>query len=154
LGDFYAALPANTSVLGLSPNPQAGFPYVVQDHLVWASRSAHLWLLPAVQQNDWYRNGGPRPRKLLTASTMDRIAAMQRQQVVDDLTQLRPLYIVIPRCPAAFDCEAIDQPGFDILAWFRKDPSFAAVWTHYHYLRPLNAPADKLVYDAYALDTP
>jgi len=151
LADFYASLPAGTPVLGLSTNPQAGFPYVVEDNLIWASRSAHLWMLPAVEQNEWFRDGGPQPRKVLPTETVERIAAVQRAQVAEDMTRMRPQYVVVPRCTKAFDCEAINRDGFSILDWLLKDQAFAATWSQYRYLRVLDAPSDRLVYDAYEL---
>jgi len=151
LADFYALLPAGTPVLGLSTNPQAGFPYVVEDNLIWASRAAHLWMLPAVEQNEWFREGGLQPRKVLPEETVERIAAMQRAQVAEDMTRMRPQYVVVPRCTKAFDCEAINRDGFSILDWLLKDQAFAAAWSQYRYLRVLDAPSDRLVYDAYEL---
>jgi len=151
LADFYASLPAGTPVLGLSTNPQAGFPYVVEDNLIWASRAAHLWMLPAVEQNEWFRDGGPQPRKVLPTETVERIAAMQRVQVAEDMTRMRPKYVVVPRCAKEFDCEGINRDGFSILDWLLKEPAFAAAWSQYRYLRVLYVPSDGLVYDAYEL---
>jgi hypothetical protein len=146
LEGFYAALPPGTPVMALSTNPQALFPYVEQDRLVLATRFVHLWMLPAVEQNEY----APGARKVLSADVREDLAALQRAQVTEDITQRKPAYVVVPHCPSPL-CEAISEPGFDMLAWFEKDAAFSAAWARYRLLERVDAGVSGTV-DVYALE--
>jgi hypothetical protein len=153
LRGFYAQLPAGTPVFALSTNPQAGFPYVVQDHLVWASRFAHLWMMPAVEQNTFAAAHGLHATKTLSPADQTRIATLQRDQVAEDLRTRKPQFVLVPHCYEAFDCEAIRETHFDTLAWFAPSANFRAAWAPYRKQQTLPDAQGRPAWDVYRLQS-
>jgi hypothetical protein len=109
-----------------------GFHDVLQDHLFWASRYAHLWLLPAIVLDEAAESGGPPAVKPLPPALVQQLANLQRETVAQDLHLWKPAVILIERCTPTHHCQALDVPSFDTLAWFQRSPSFSAEWKQYH----------------------
>ena len=81
----------------------------------YASRYNGFWMLPAVVRNEAL--GGPNPG--LTALGRQVVA-----ETVHDFACARPRRIIISRPRPG-------EPGFDILAFFRRDPRFVELLSHY-----------------------
>ncbi len=123
--------PPKTPVLALSPDIADGFPVVLQHHLVWASRFPHLWMLPAIIQNEVAEHGGPVPRKVVPREAVARLAAMQRIDTAADLRNWKPEVVVVRNCTKQNPCYAMEGLTFDPLAWFLRSPDFATEWANY-----------------------
>lgn len=125
--------PPQTSVFLFSITPVA-FPAVTQHHLVWASRFLHLWMLPAIVQNESAEAGGPAPRKVLPPDVVAQLAALQRVEVAEDIRRWKPAVVVVSRCQRLYlyTCYGLEY-GFDLLGWFQKSPQFAAEWANYRF---------------------
>ena len=108
-----------------------GFHTVLQNQLFWASRYAHLWLLPAIVQSEAAEAGGPPPIDPLPAARVQQLANLQRETVVEDLHRWKPQVILIERCTPTQRCQGLGIPSFDTLAWFLRSPSFSAEWKNY-----------------------
>lgn len=79
------------------------------------SRYMSYWMLGAVVANE--RRSNPDPR---LAELGERVVA----ETVNDFRCQPPKRIIVPRPRPG-------EPGFDILAFFRRDPRFGALLTHY-----------------------
>ena len=102
--------------------------------LTWGSRFAHLWMLPAIIQNEAGPTGPPVPFKQLSPERLAALAALQRTQSAEDLNDWKPSIILVQQCPPWPYCQAIKNRNFNMLAWFLQDPAFAAEWSHYRQL--------------------
>lgn len=127
----FAHYPPNTAVFTFSPNISDEFPAVLQDQLVWASRSPHLWMLPAIVQNEAAEAGGPAPGKVLPRSVVSRLAAEQRAETAEDFRRWQPKVVIIRRCHPGGNCLGMDKLNFDPLPWFLQSPQFAIEWSNY-----------------------
>jgi hypothetical protein len=99
--------------------------------LIWGSRFAHLWMLPAIIQNEAGPTGPPVPFKQLSPERLAALAALQRSQSAEDLNDWKPSIVLVQQCAPWPHCQAIKNRNFDMLAWFLQDPGFAAAWSHY-----------------------
>lgn len=108
-----------------------GFHPVLQDHLFWASRYNHLWLLPAIALNEAAETGGPRAIKPLPPARVHQLADLLRETVVEDLRRWKPEVILVERCTPTHECQGLNLSSFDTLAWFLRSPSFSAEWKNY-----------------------
>lgn len=108
--------------------------------LNWGSRFAHLWMLPAIIQNELGPTGSPALFKRLSAETMARLASLQRTQSAEDLNHWRPSVVLVQQCNLTSPCQGIDGKNFNMIPWFLKNPEFAAEWSHYQ--RQPGAPAN------------
>jgi hypothetical protein len=112
-------------VLFLSTAVGPAFPVVNVSGASWASRMSCLWPLPGLySRKEWasdpfaYRSRdemGPAERALVDA-------------VVEDLARWRPALIFVDR---RRDRQAIGRSAFDFVAYFTRDPRFAALFAHY-----------------------
>lgn len=128
----FARYPPNTSVFALTLHLYDGFPAVLQDHLVWASRFPTLWMLPAIVQNEAAQAGGPAPGKTLSPAIVRKLAATQRAETTEDFRRWKPKVVVIVRqCRGSSNCAGMANLNFDPLAWFLQSPQFAAEWSNY-----------------------
>jgi hypothetical protein len=107
------------------------FSDIFQNHLVWASRYAHLWMLPAIVENERALDGGPPAPKSLPPGRLRELAARQRSDTTEDLRAWKPTFVIIDHCGPETPCQALDDRNFDILQWFLKSPAFAAEWSSY-----------------------
>ena len=99
--------------------------------LEWGGRFAHLWMMPAILQNELGPTGPPAPFKRLSAERLAYLAALQRSQTTEDLTYWKPTVVFVDHCDAKNPCQGIEGKNFDFIAWFQQSPEFAAVWSHY-----------------------
>jgi hypothetical protein len=99
--------------------------------LTWGSRFAHLWMLPAIIQNEAGPTGPPVPFKQLSPERLAALAALQRTQSAEDLNDWKPSIVLVQQCSPWPYCQAIKNRNFDMLAWFLQDPGFAAAWSQY-----------------------
>lgn len=125
-----AQYPAGTPVYFMATSPWE-FPAVLKDHLVWASRSPCLWMLPAIVQNEMSHDGGPVAGKILAAPIIGRLAALQRTEATEDIENWKPRVILVRQCHKWDPCQGLPGREFDPLAWFLRNPGFAFEWTHY-----------------------
>ncbi len=126
----FDAYPPGTPVYVFSSS-LAGFENIFNQDFVWASRFAHLWMLPAIVDNEYAHAGGPIPRKILTPETTASLAALQRTDTTEDLQTWKPTVILVERCGLKDSCTAITDRGFDYIRWFSQDPAFVSEWAKY-----------------------
>lgn len=124
----FAKYPPNTPVFTFSAE---GFPAVLQNHLVWASRFPALWMLPAIVQNEKAQTGGPAAGKNLPPSVVSELAATQRAETTEDFRRWEPKVVVVRRCYRFSNCLGLNNLNFDPLKWFLQSPQFAAEWSNY-----------------------
>jgi hypothetical protein len=99
--------------------------------LNWGSRFVHLWMLPAIIQNELGPTGPPAPFKRLSPGTLARLAALQRSESAEDLNYWRPSVVLVQLCSLKQPCQGIEGKNFDMISWFLQSPEFAAAWSHY-----------------------
>jgi hypothetical protein len=99
--------------------------------LNWGSRFAHLWMLPAIIQNELGPTGPPAPFKRLSPETLARLAALQRSESAEDLNYWRPSVVLVEQCSLKRPCQGIEGKDFNMISWFLQSPEFAAAWSHY-----------------------
>ena len=87
--------------------------------LTWGSRFAHLWMLPAIIQNEAGPTGPPVPFKQLSPERLAVLAALQRSQSAEDLDDWKPSIVLVQQCPPWPYCQAIKNRNFNMLAWFQ-----------------------------------
>ena len=127
----FSRLPPSTTVYALSTGvpPLASAYYF---HLNWGGRFAHLWMIPAIIQNETGPKEPPAPFKRLSPETVARLAALQRSETTEDLNRWKPAVVLIEHCRVERTCQGLEGKNFDLLAWFQQSPDFAAAWSHYH----------------------
>lgn len=127
----FAQYPPQTPVFIFSGDVSDAFPAVSEDHLVWASRFAHLWMLPAIVQNEAAEAGSPPPGKVLAPADVTRLADLQRAETTEDFERWRPTVVIVKKCSESTPCYGMGNMTFDPLTWFLKSPEFGAEWAHY-----------------------
>lgn len=100
-------------------------------HLEWGSRFMHLWMMPAIVQNELGPTSPSTPFKRLSPERVAQLAALQRAQSADDLAYWRPAVVLVQRCTVQSPCQGIEGKNFDMMAWFRQSSDFAVAWSHY-----------------------
>jgi hypothetical protein len=99
--------------------------------LNWGSRFAHLWMLPALVQNELGPEAPPAPFKQLSPETEARLAALLRKQSAEDLNYWQPSVVLVEQCNLGHPCQGIESKDFDMISWFKRSPEFASAWSHY-----------------------
>jgi hypothetical protein len=130
--DFaFSALPPSTTVYAISTGvPALASAYYY--HLNWGGRFAHLWMLPAIIQNETGRKPGSVPFKRLSRETVAYLGTLQRRETTEDLNHWRPEVVLVEHCtPEGLQCSGLEGKQVDLLEWFLRDPQFATVWSHY-----------------------
>lgn len=130
IDELLAQLKPDTSVAVLSAD-LAIFPTIYGHHLIWASRSPCLWMLPAIVRNEF---GSTDPRvafKRLPLQTIVSLASLERTDTAEDLDYWRPAIILIPQCNSKHTCTFLESYDFDLLAWFLQSSRFQMAWSHY-----------------------
>jgi hypothetical protein len=112
--------------------------------LNWGGRFAHLWMLPAIVQNELGPTVPHAPFKRLSPETLSRTATRQRTQSAEDLDYWRPSVVLVQRCNLKSPCQGIAGKNFDMLAWFLQSQDFAKAWSHYQ-----RNPSSLDAYDLY-----
>ncbi len=134
---FYAGLPPGAAVLTLSPTVDDTIPPVYQFHLTLGQRYPHFFLLPALLRTEsFYAHTGPRPPHLLSAARLAALDRLQQAYMLQDLNRWHPALILVERCQdPAVHCQVLEDRHDDLLAFFLRDPAFAAIFARYHLLR-------------------
>jgi hypothetical protein len=130
LSILLASYPPQTPVYVFSTS-LGEFSAIVENHLVWTSRYNHLWMLPALVENERALAGGPPARMPLSPDRLSELADKQRSDTAEDLHLGKPTYVIVDHCTPETPCQALGPINFDILQWFLKSPAFAAEWSHY-----------------------
>ncbi|HTW45925.1 MAG TPA: hypothetical protein VMD58_10295 [Acidobacteriaceae bacterium] len=127
----FAQYSPQTPVLLISITPDAP-PAVLRDHLIWASRFAHFWMLPAIIRNERFEAGGPKPKRILPPALVSKLALLTRTETAEDFRRWKPSVVIVQQCQSSkSDCLGLAHLDFDPLAWFLKSPAFAVEWSHY-----------------------
>lgn len=105
--------------------------------LTWASRFAHLWMMPALAQNELGPARQDAPYKRLSPLRLAQLSHLLREDVAEDLNHWKPALVLVERCTPATNCTGIEGKKFDTLGWFQRDPGFAREWAQYQ-----QAPSD------------
>ena len=130
------SLPEGTGVYFFSIE-MTQFPVILDRQLVWGSRFAHLWMLPAIIQNETQRMDKKRPFKALSPQRTEELAAMQREATAEDLQRWKPQYVFVERCADNPPCEVYNHP-IEFISWFSKNSAFATEWANYRFEKSLD----------------
>lgn len=126
-GDVFDNLKSGESVTVFSTTLPV-FTAVYERHLEWGSRFGQLGLLPATVKNESGAVADPSGLfKRLSPERTRMLADLQRTDATEDLNYWKPKRVLIEHCP----CPYLDDPQFDMLAWFSRGPAFAAAWAYY-----------------------
>ncbi len=125
------ALPEGTSVYVFSIE-MSQFRVLLDHHLVWGSRFAHLWMMPAIVQNEYSRKDERRPFKKLGAQRTELLATTFRSDTAQDFAHWKPQYVFVEKCEGAFYC-SIYNHSINFITWYSQDPAFAAQWAPYRF---------------------
>ncbi len=137
---FFANLPPEAAVATLTTSVDDTVPPAFRYHLTLAQRYPHLWMLPAILRNE----SGPKPRHPIPPARLAELDRLQHRFMVEDLTRWRPILILVERCQdPTVRCQVLEDRHDNLLAWFLRDPQFAAIFAHYRFLRSAGP------YDAY-----
>lgn len=127
---FMSQLPPGTTIYVFSTEvPAMGDSY--RHHLTWASRFAHLWMLPAIIQNKAAVPAPHTPFKRLSPERIAQISTVQRTDTAQDLNRWQPSVVLVPVCEPSDACMSVPMKRFDILSWFLQGSDFASAWSHY-----------------------
>lgn len=111
--------PDAASVFIASTNIFQPFPMVVKRDLQWSSRYPLQWLVPYVS---YHWDGGPLPD--------DPIVQRALRDAVSDLEHHRPDIVFVDR---RTNQDYVKAGTFDYLAFYARDPRFAAIWRNYQH---------------------
>jgi hypothetical protein len=114
-----AGLREGEVVMVLSVHAASAWPMVEERRLRWASRHYVLWMLPAIARAE--RSGIWSPALL-------RLAAEVRRDTARDLACAAPALILVDTHATS---GLMRELRFDTLAFFRRDPAFAAAFGPY-----------------------
>jgi hypothetical protein len=110
-----------TAIFVFSVDVGDGFPMMLLEKRVWASRFPSLWLVPGIVAH------------LAEARTPSRRAQLQVLQqstiemTLSDFRRFRPAVVLVPR---QINLKWL-QEGFDYLTFYRTNPAFDAIWSGY-----------------------
>jgi hypothetical protein len=130
LDEFLAQYRPSTTVYVFSTS-EASLSFSYNHGLNWGGRFAHLWMLPAIIQNELGPIGPTAPFKRLSPDTVAKLAGLQRKQSAEDLNYWRPAVVLVEQCVPNHFCQGLGGKKFDMLSWFLQSPEFAAAWSHY-----------------------
>jgi hypothetical protein len=130
------SLPEGTTVYAFSIE-MSQFRVILDHKLRWGSRFAHLWMMPAIVENEYPRDDTSRPFKSLGAARTAQLAAMQRGETAEDFARWQPQYVFVEKCEGAFHCEIYNH-AMNFVAWYSQDAAFAGEWSHYRFDRTVD----------------
>ena len=110
---------------------EGGLYHAYNHGFVWGSRFAHLWMLPAIIQNELGPTGPPAPFKRLSSQRLATLSDLQRNEAAEDLNYWKPAVVLVEQCSVANPCQGIEGKNFDEMAWFQQSPEFTEAWSHY-----------------------
>ncbi len=141
LDEFLAQYKPSTTVYVFSTTV-APLSFAYNHGLNWGSRFAHLWMLPAIIQNErgpTERGPAvpPAPFKRLSPEKVARIGMLQRTETAEDLNYWKPSVVFVEQFDGVNHfCPGIEGKEFDMLSWFLESPEFATAWSHYQRKQP------------------
>ena len=127
---FFAQLHPGTTIYVFSTMPDA-VAKSTRWHLVWGSRFAHLWMLPAIVRNESIQTDSKYPFVLLPPQAVHNLALTQQTETMEDLERWQPKIVLVQHCTVEHWCEGLLGRNFDILPWFLQSDAFAREWKHY-----------------------
>ena len=130
-----ATYPPGTTVYAFTIS-MSHFPVVLEHGLVWGSRFAHLWMMPAIRDNEVHVHPSGRPFKALSVERVAELADLQRVQTTADFKRTRPKVVFVERCGTERMCDGYTAP-FDTVQWFSQNEAFAKVWSQYRFEKPV-----------------
>jgi len=122
LGPVQAAAEGR-SVLVLSPQVAPIFPALNYAHARLALRTMNMWMLEGN-----YRTCPADGQRYHDIATMSATEAFVFRTVAADFAAAPPAAVIVDRYPGIPDCNNV---AFDFIAYFSRDPRFAATWSHY-----------------------
>ena len=111
------------SVLVLSPQVAPIFPALNYAHARLALRTMNMWMLEGN-----YRTCPADGRRYHDIASMSASEAFVFRTVAADFAAAPPAAVIVDRYPGIPDC---NNQAFDFIAYFSRDPLFAATWSHY-----------------------
>jgi hypothetical protein len=141
---LFAGIAPGTPVMTISVTVDDTIQPIYKYHLVLAGRGPALVLLPAILRAE--DPADPASRRL-PPGRLAELDRLQHQFMVEDLNRWHPQLILVERCQdPAVHCQVLENRHDNLLAWFERDPAFAAIFAHYRLIRSAGA------YDAYTLN--
>jgi len=145
---FFANLAPGAAVATLTTSVDYAVMPAARYGLTIAQRYPHLWMLPAILRSE-QPGAGLAPRHIIAAGRLAELDRLQHQFMVEDLGRWRPALVLVERCQKAdVHCQLLADRKDDLLAWFLRDPAFAAAWKPYTFIG-FRGP-----FDAYIRTTP
>lgn len=135
LDRILAQYPRSTMVYVFSTN-LGSFATAYEHHLNWGSRFAHLWMVPAIVENEQPPQHPTAMFKRLPPATLAHLAQTQRSASSEDLDRWQPSVVLVRHCSPERPCMALESYNFEILPWLLESPAFAASWSHYRLQTP------------------
>ncbi len=139
---LFAGIPPGTAVMTLSPSVDDTIMPLFKFDLTLGERYPAFLLLPALlRAEDPQGKAVPHHFAAGELAELDRV---QHAYMVEDLTRWQPALLLVERCQdPAVQCQVLEERHDNLLAFFLRDPAFAAIFSHYRYRRSAGA------YDAY-----
>ncbi|WP_433975784.1 hypothetical protein [Tunturiibacter lichenicola] len=133
--------PPGTSVYLISVS-MPPFKVILDQNLVWGSRFAHLWMVPALTLNEEAHREPGRPFKSMSPTTRLQLTRDLQSAIVADIASWKPKLIFVARADNALPA------GANALDWLRQNSAFDAEWENYSKVKTV-ANADGSVREAY-----
>ena len=128
---FFEGLAPGTPVATLTTTVDYTVMPAARFYLTIAQRYPHLWMLPAILRSE---EPGVGSRRVIAPGRLAELDRMQHEFMVEDLRRWQPEVVLVERCVRASGaCQLLDDRDVDLLAWFLRDPAFAAEWQKYGY---------------------
>jgi Dolichyl-phosphate-mannose-protein mannosyltransferase len=131
---FFENLPPATTVATLTTTVDYTVMPAERYHLTIAQRYPHLWMLPAILRNEQPNSSHP-ARRIILPEHLAELDHLQHQFMVEDFRRWHPQLVLIERCQKPdIHCQLLEDRDDDLLAWFLRDPAFAAEWKSYTFV--------------------
>ena len=131
---FFENLPPGTTVATLTTTVDYTVMPAERYQLTIAQRYPHLWMLPAILRNEQPDSSHP-PRHIIPPARLAELDRLQHQFTVEDFRRWHPQLVLIERCQKPdIHCQLLEDRDDDLLAWFLRDPAFAAEWKPYTFV--------------------
>jgi len=128
---FFADLTPGTAVATLTTTVDYTVMPAARYGLTIAQRYPHLWMLPAILRSE-QPEAGHTPSHIIPAVRLAELDRLQHQFMTEDLQRWQPALVLVERCQKPdVHCQLLEDRDDDLLAWFLRDPAFAATWRHY-----------------------
>jgi hypothetical protein len=142
---FFAGLPPGTAVMTLSPSVDDTIMPIFKYHLTLGQRYSSFVMLPALLRSEDPR--GEHLRHVIPPARLAELDRIQHAFMVEDLNRWRPRLILVERCQdPSVHCQVLEDRHDDLLAFFERDPAFAAIFAQYRFVRGSGA------YEEYSRD--